>query len=246
MGHDLRHCANHFTATKSGSELSYQYGDWLKAIGGRSTSPTKRYAEKKSGNGEGQGVRQPGHSSGSAVETSPTKKPEVSGKRIDENTGISGSVIESALRISEINAGVEADKEIIGGVNRELMTDRKLTTGILKECETDGVNGSNGCAIISEGQADMEHVETIMHDGPEVTKPKSTWVRLQRKVHGPSENVSKKPLLVVGKRKATEPENRDSHTGYETQIGKKGKTAADDKEDDQISARVAGHPCRKQ
>ena len=51
---------------------------------------------------------------------------------------------------------------------------------------------------------------------------------------------------MLGKRSATEPENRDSHTRYEAQNGKRSKTEADDNDDDQISVRVAGHPCRKQ
>ena len=84
-----------------------------------------------------------------------------------------------------------------------------------------------------------------MHDGPEVNKPKSTWVRLRREFHGPNEKGSKQPLLLLGKRSATEPENRDSHTGYEAQTGKRSKTEANDKDDDQTSARVVGHPCRK-
>ena len=36
MGHDLCHCASHFNLTKSGVEVEYQYGDWLKAMGGHS------------------------------------------------------------------------------------------------------------------------------------------------------------------------------------------------------------------
>ena len=27
LGHDLRHCASHFAASKGGSEMRYQYGD---------------------------------------------------------------------------------------------------------------------------------------------------------------------------------------------------------------------------
>ena len=34
LGHDLKHCAQHFAMQKSGGEVEYQYGDWLKATGG--------------------------------------------------------------------------------------------------------------------------------------------------------------------------------------------------------------------
>ena len=178
LGHDLRHCANHFATTKSGLEMSYQYGDSLKAIGGWSISPMKRYAEKKSENGEGHRFRQLGQSSGLAVEKSPKENPKETGRRVDDEIGISGNVIDGALRISELNAVVEADKEIIGVVNGELMTNRKLKTGNLKECEIDGDNAGSMGAVISEGHPEMDYVESNMLHGPEVTKPKSTWVRL--------------------------------------------------------------------
>ncbi|KAK7822384.1 hypothetical protein CFP56_036531 [Quercus suber] len=35
LDHDLRHCAAHFTASKNIAEVKYQYGDFLKATGGR-------------------------------------------------------------------------------------------------------------------------------------------------------------------------------------------------------------------
>ena len=178
LGHDLRHCASHFAATKSGLEMSYQYGDWLKAIGGWTISPTKRYAEKKSENGEGHRFRQLGQSSGSMTEKSPNENPKETGRRVDNKTGISRNIIDGALHISELNVVVEADKEIIGGVNGELMTDRKLKTRNLKECETDGDNAGNVGAVISEGHPEMDYVESNMLHGPEVTKPKLTWVRL--------------------------------------------------------------------
>lgn len=34
LGHDLRHCASHFAAKKSGGVEEYQYGEWLKAFDG--------------------------------------------------------------------------------------------------------------------------------------------------------------------------------------------------------------------
>ena len=41
LGHDVRHCANHFAVEKNGGEVDYQYGEWLKAFGGRSRSPPR-------------------------------------------------------------------------------------------------------------------------------------------------------------------------------------------------------------
>ena len=45
FGHDLHHCARHFSATRNGGEMEFQYGDWLKATGGRYRLLPKRKTE---------------------------------------------------------------------------------------------------------------------------------------------------------------------------------------------------------
>lgn len=35
LGHNLRHCATHFAAMKHVKEVKYEYGDFLRATGGR-------------------------------------------------------------------------------------------------------------------------------------------------------------------------------------------------------------------
>ena len=35
LGHDVKNCAKHFAATKIGGTVDYQYGNFLKAMGGR-------------------------------------------------------------------------------------------------------------------------------------------------------------------------------------------------------------------
>ena len=42
LRHDLKHCAKHFEAQKTGEGVQYQYGEWLKTNGGRSRFPSKR------------------------------------------------------------------------------------------------------------------------------------------------------------------------------------------------------------
>ena len=41
MGHDLRHCASYYAASKNSGEVECQYGDWMKATGVRSSLPTR-------------------------------------------------------------------------------------------------------------------------------------------------------------------------------------------------------------
>ena len=42
LGHDIQHCAGHYATSKNRREVVCQYGDWLKALGIRNGSPSKR------------------------------------------------------------------------------------------------------------------------------------------------------------------------------------------------------------
>ena len=42
LGHDLKHCVAHYAVEKNGGSMGYQYGDFLKAVGGCAKS-TSRY-----------------------------------------------------------------------------------------------------------------------------------------------------------------------------------------------------------
>ena len=45
LGHDVKNCAEHFAATKNGGMVDFQYGEFLKAMGGRARSgPFERKA----------------------------------------------------------------------------------------------------------------------------------------------------------------------------------------------------------
>ena len=41
LGHDVRHCASFFVASKSGGNVVCQYGEWLKSLRARLWSPNK-------------------------------------------------------------------------------------------------------------------------------------------------------------------------------------------------------------
>lgn len=51
LGHDVKHCASHFAIIKNGGEVEYQYGDFLRALGGRPRYYSSRNA---SANAEGE------------------------------------------------------------------------------------------------------------------------------------------------------------------------------------------------
>ncbi|XP_050241197.1 uncharacterized protein LOC126690108 [Quercus robur] len=44
LGHDLRHCASYYAASKNSGDVMCQYSDWMKAVGSRTWSPTRNKA----------------------------------------------------------------------------------------------------------------------------------------------------------------------------------------------------------
>jgi len=53
MGHDLKNCAQHYASRKNGVEEACQYGEWLKATGGKfRTLPKETPTNSKQTNGE--------------------------------------------------------------------------------------------------------------------------------------------------------------------------------------------------
>ena len=55
LGHNLKHCAAHYAAKKNGGSMEYQYGDFLRAIGGRAKASVSQHTSPKSNIEEGIG-----------------------------------------------------------------------------------------------------------------------------------------------------------------------------------------------
>ena len=53
LGHGLKHCAAHYAMEKKGERIEYQYGDFLKAVEGRSRASTSKDASQMSFTEEG-------------------------------------------------------------------------------------------------------------------------------------------------------------------------------------------------
>ena len=47
VGHNLKHCAGFFAVEKNGATTELQYGDWLKAVGGRQKSVSRAEGEMR-------------------------------------------------------------------------------------------------------------------------------------------------------------------------------------------------------
>lgn len=52
LGHDLKYYAAHYAVEKNGGRIEYQYGDFLKAVGGRVRASTNPYSTNKSSSEE--------------------------------------------------------------------------------------------------------------------------------------------------------------------------------------------------
>lgn len=52
LGHDIRHCARYFAAKKKEGLVQIQYGEWLKAAGGRPRSPQRKTTPSASDDGK--------------------------------------------------------------------------------------------------------------------------------------------------------------------------------------------------
>ena len=55
LGHDFKNCAAHYAAEKNGGVGEYQYGEFLRAIGGRSRGSASQSIGAKSSSAEGAG-----------------------------------------------------------------------------------------------------------------------------------------------------------------------------------------------
>lgn len=51
LNHDIRHCASYFVAEKKEGSVQVQYGEWLKAAGGRPRSPQRKTTPSASDDG---------------------------------------------------------------------------------------------------------------------------------------------------------------------------------------------------
>ena len=228
LGHDLRHCASHFSATKNGRVVEYQYGDWLKATGGSQRLPPKRKTQQ---------VQEPspdGGSSGENVDS--TKTVEQTGEATAAggctlgnprvyDSGKSGDVTDGQLQNPAINAARKPDKE------------RSEDYGI-----EEGNVISNSKAEVTLEHPYANHVDLPMQNRLTNQKPKSTWVRLRRMECGPNEIENVESQITLGKRVAVQMLDNDVNRDKEERTNKKGKTEVHEANFEEISARVGQSP----
>ena len=234
LGHDLRHCASHFSATRSEGDVEFQYGDWLKAIGGCYRSSPKRKTERDhepNFEEENKGDNDKRQTSLVQIETATTIGSKVGNpteKERGENEN-SKNHREEALQNPTIIVVEKLNKESGGGKGIE---------------ESNVRISSNTDAMLEVQHVDQRDVP--MQNGPNNQKAKPTWVRLRRMDCEPKETEAGEKISALGKRVATQMLEEDSNRDDEAQPGKRGKAEAHDENSKEILARVVYRPCREQ
>nr|POF22029.1 hypothetical protein CFP56_74765 [Quercus suber] len=190
LGHDVKNCAEHFSATKIGGIVEYQYGDFLKAVGGRVRGGS---FERKAGGVE-YGPEGGGATSGAdsyrskrdlircgaplqlcrdvAVADVLCRNPrnddeEKSGfsgikPHVQEHDHAHANYVESST-VDVYKAGTELKENLVQVVDG-------LHSGLEDKAGESSVMGLSGTEVILEKQT----------DGPNVVKPKSSWTRFNR------------------------------------------------------------------
>ena len=101
-------------------------------------------------------------------------------------------------------------------------------------------------AKIMEDPTHTIHVDVTTQDGLANCKPKGMWTRFCRKDYGPGEKGSGEQHSMLGKRVLTDTVDIDYDMDLEAHTRKRGRAESHGKGEDEISARVADHPCQMQ
>ena len=112
LGHDLRHCAQYFGATKNGEEVECQYGDWMKATGSQARSPNSqgRYRDEAERASEEETTRSQQGRSRASVEDDGAGRAAVA--RVSMATQVDGTAENqgSCLEFSQLNFVFQGEK----------------------------------------------------------------------------------------------------------------------------------------
>ena len=238
MGHDLKHCADHFARGKNGGEVVYQYGEWLKAAGGRARSPQRTGSVKN---------HQPNHDSSTepltenrgspvrrvaaeeaAVSSDTAGTLNVNGK--DENSEIFPDITDVA-HVTDGTSKETLEPLLSGTMTKELILNKESSFPIKMPQQVK----VNGPGLI------VEHVEGKDACGPQGVKMKPTWTRIARMECGPSSGKKEYRPNTLGKRGVQEAE-LEGDIDVEGQLGKRGRRSAE-----LLTTETAGvqeHSCR--
>ena len=165
LGHDIKHCATYYALMKSGKEVQLQYGEWLKASGGR-----QRVERTKSGWGDTvpeKGNVQAERLGAAAAEGVNNVNPSVTVISEKGKSDKSGNAHEDGDHVPGFKGRAATNMEL---TPTALMDDSKEVGPIHEEVHV-GLNSKD------EGNASLHgtvHVEGMGLNGPKISKTRPT------------------------------------------------------------------------
>ena len=228
LGHDVRHCAGFFAASKTGGEVDCQYGEWLKSMGAHSWSPPK--------SGQGRSIRRAeaeeeesyrGRKQQTQVAAEDAASADKKGNDLRNNKD--GEIPVTAADSPEVNACM-----IKGDV-----TVTKLMASTCMEGNSVGPGGAEAKDVLD---SNGEHGLGKTQIGP--SKPRPKWTRLLRMDCGPVEETKGELVKHLGKRSVSAIMEEENANNIGMHGSKRGKTQND--LEVFAEARVLEHPCQSQ
>ena len=242
---------------KAGGKREYQYGEFLRAVGGRprvqgskAAGPTFDSEDAKGSAAEKRAVP--------AVQGGPVEAREAHGYSYEnpsatgkENTVIQGSRADLAHVDSPLNithADVTKTASILKGTGPKIQQDNQLPCGFTEAEETCVTKAQKGGLNVKPTATEAQFAETgiklsnLDQNGPLQPKAKRTWNRMNRMDFGLSGLTKSITLPGLGKRDTREREELQN----EEQIAKRGRLSDEEQTKDDVSAGVESHPCREQ
>ena len=263
LGHDIKHCAKYFALTKNGKEAPLQYGEWLKASGGRMWSSPGR--KSRNDTTEDDGSVKPNGLGRVAADSHDEVNPSEQEGNGKGNNDKARNNKEAGVNGGEISAQVETDMDWLSTGNRSinylgrnpesnsnneelLLHDPRSVVHEVRNVTQEDTNVMHEKRKVRHeeknvGQGESEHVEEKVSDGPKGTKLKPTWTRITRVSEGNKKSRLIEPNMILGKR-GVQLIEVDREADSSDQRSKSEKI----QEDVFISkaARVQDHPCRAQ
>ena len=256
LGHDLKHYAAHYAVEKNGGSIEYQYGDFLKAAGGRARASTMPYSNNKSSSeevrgGGGGSMKQPNQMMPSmkvtvAVENSGNLSEH--DKADSVKVGVEAEVearIKHANGIDHANV-IEMESESVCSTPNLIPT-LKGNTKSHTVCEEELLVSNVEVVQIENREVrlyntSLNYVNKPMDDfGPLTTRPKTTWTRINRIDFGLGGLARAITLPSLGKRDVKE----TSSGQFEEHEAKRVRVLNEEDNFVDISAGVDNHPCRE-
>ena len=234
LGHDIRHCTKHFTAAKQSGEVKCQYGDWMRASGGRSRSSPKRTTKGSvSSTREEEAAQEGGGSNTKQAEVMGTapEKPNVNPR----HEGEIGRSAKSGLHLE----GHQCSPKILEDVEENLEKRKRNTKG--NGTEIQGLNSDSSHVLLQN-----DHVQELNSSGPTDSKAKPKWTRVVRMDSGPVQTKKECPESLLGKRRIKYAEEPEGEHGVTVRAAKQGRFEDKDANHDEETARVESRPCRTQ